>query len=116
MLNYCRVIDGVDGELATPRYLLHANKEVSKSVVHLLGVGVVGEELRTLLAGADVVEDVVVEGSRACCWPMDMACCSEGGAGKDPREVQHLHDPWSSCKHVFLSCINMSCNSSTMLP
>jgi hypothetical protein len=48
--------------------------------VLLLGVVVVGEELEAILAGADVAEDVVVEGSWVGWWCMFVACCSYGGA------------------------------------
>jgi hypothetical protein len=37
VLDHCLVIDVVDRELATPRYLLYADEEMSKSVLHLLG-------------------------------------------------------------------------------
>jgi hypothetical protein len=56
----------MDGEVATPRYLLNTNEEVPQSVMMLLGAGVVGGDFEAILAGADVAEDVVVEGSRAC--------------------------------------------------
>ena len=85
---------------------------MSKSVSDLLRVGVVGGELEAVLARADVSEDVVVEGSWAHCWSMGMACCSEGSAGNNSHEVEHLHDPWRPWKHVYLSCIELTCDAS----
>ena len=67
---------------------------MSKSIPHLLKVGVVGGELEAVLSRADVSEDVAVEGSRAHCWSMCMVCYSEGSAGNNSHEVEHLHDPW----------------------